>query len=187
MVRNFVEAYRGNVAAGLATFMTLGIMLCINRTYTDRLVSSNDDGYTPGKMALNCFLAALILLTAGLAAGSSVLRYSMLPYIGRFSLGAYLLHCWMTGYQGHGHWGQSGFSILGQQLVPDMKVVWGWLVEHNSPTLCLLAVLLLFPLPFLLTLAPLFQHFLVQSFNAMLWLINVSYNRAVCMATSAKA
>jgi hypothetical protein len=198
-VRSFVEAHRGNRAAVMALLVTLCGVLCINGHFARRMVEN--DSKTP-VLAVNFIIAVAILLTAGLAAGSPALKYSLLPQMGRSSLGAYLVHSWLTGEDarlkhekvsgflsewGHGGqsthgWGQIGFSVFGQQLVPDMKTVWDYLVGNHAPSLCLLAFLLLAPVPFLLTVAPLFQQFVVKSLSTLLRLLDAIFNRAAKLA-----
>eukprot|EP00445_Apocalathium_hangoei_P086539 CAMPEP_0204208894 /NCGR_PEP_ID=MMETSP0361-20130328/72822_1 /ASSEMBLY_ACC=CAM_ASM_000343 /TAXON_ID=268821 /ORGANISM="Scrippsiella Hangoei, Strain SHTV-5" /LENGTH=52 /DNA_ID=CAMNT_0051172757 /DNA_START=1 /DNA_END=156 /DNA_ORIENTATION=+ len=47
-----------------------------------------------------------------------------------------------------------------------MKVAWAWLGGHGASATVMAAVLLLYPVPFLLTLAPLFHVFLISCISA---------------------
>eukprot|EP00931_Biecheleriopsis_adriatica_P052806 TRINITY_DN3078_c0_g2_i5.p1 TRINITY_DN3078_c0_g2~~TRINITY_DN3078_c0_g2_i5.p1 ORF type:complete len:773 (+),score=108.53 TRINITY_DN3078_c0_g2_i5:2337-4655(+) len=168
MIRLFFDARRGARNAAVAASVTLGFVVCISQAgahKTEQMVARHQDW---GAIAVNWCLATLFLLTFGLAAGNPALQMSLLPYAGRYSLGAYLLNSWVIGCNAQGKWGLCGFSFLGHQLVPDMVDIWQWLANHNAP-IAMAALLMLYPQWFLLTIAPLFNAVLVRIFSVPTW------------------
>lgn len=164
-IRGFFDAHRGARSTAVAASVTLGFMICMCQTWGWQMV---DKHQTWDVTAVNWCLATLFMLTFGLATGHPLLQRSLLPYAGRYSLGAYLLNSWIIGVNAQGKWGLCGFSILGYQLVPDMVDIWQWLAVHSAP-LAMAALLLLYPLLYLVTVAPLFNTFLVRIFSVPKW------------------
>lgn len=95
---------------------------------------------------------------------------SRLAWLGKFSLGAYILHPFLTGFlqtsaEG-GSWGVYFFSVNNHVLVPGLFEVAKSVGDRGYGTLQLLAMLL-YALVFMATLAPLFQHFCIAVFTCI--------------------
>lgn len=108
-------------------------------------------------------IACVLIFTLSLAVRWKYLHYSGLVFMGQYSLGSYIMHIYM--------WGE--FGILDKEnskgligvpaVVEGVNAVESW--PGSSYGLPQLAMLMVYPIIFMLTIGPLFQMGLVGAYN----------------------
>lgn len=110
-------------------------------------------------------LALLLVAFVALLAASDVLKYTLLSWMGKYSLGAYVLHITLSMSEKDGQ--LIFFKFHDSWVIPDIRVAidhfQSWSAAHGIHVLPSFIFLIIFyPLVFMLTLAPPFHNFLLK-------------------------